>query len=75
MPGTDEIASRAYAIAARDWHAVRLLLHPYPHRTGTDGRTVRGRTNVMAMLEQATDAPGPPSSVKMRDGQIYRWNA
>jgi hypothetical protein len=72
----DEVARRAHAaIAVRDWQAVRLLLHPYLHWTDADGHTIHGRSKVMAMLAQAADAPALPSSVELRDGQIYRWRA
>ncbi|MVZ99665.1 DUF4440 domain-containing protein [Actinomadura sp. LD22] len=72
----DEIVRQAHAaLAARDWEAARPLLHPYLHWTGADGRTLRGRTKVLAMLEEAAQAPAPPASVELRDGQIYRWRA
>jgi hypothetical protein len=74
--GVDEIARRAHAaIVAKDWAAVTVLLHPYLHWTGSDGRTVRGRRKVMAALTQASQAPPPPASVELRDGQIYRWRS
>ena len=63
------------AIVRRDWDAVRRVLHPYLHWIGADGRTIRGRSKVMAMLEQASDTPDLPSSVELRDEQIYRWHA
>jgi hypothetical protein len=70
----NEIARRAHAaIVARDWAAVSALLHPYLHWTGSDGRTIRGRSKVMAALAQTPVAPAPPASVELRDGQIYRW--
>lgn len=72
----NEIASRAYAaIVAKDWATASMLLHPYLHWTGSDGRTIRGRSKVMAALEQAAAAPAPPTSVELRDGQIYRWRS
>jgi hypothetical protein len=55
-----------------DADALRLLLHPYLHWTCEDGRVLRGRRNVLAMLEQA-GPPSPPSDVELRDGQVYRW--
>ncbi len=61
------------ALADRDWAALRPLLHPYLHWTGTDGATVRGRTKVLALLGEEAQPPGPPTSVELRDGQIYRW--
>ena len=60
------------AIAGGDGEGLRLLLHPYLHWTCEDGTVLRGRRNVLAMLEQA-DPPGLPSDVELRDGQVYRW--
>ncbi len=71
----DEIARRAHAaMLDGDWAGLRLLLHPYVHWTDGHGNTVRGRNTVMALLERA-GAPPAPSSVELRDGQIYRWRA
>jgi len=70
----EEIACRVHAaIVAREWDTVRLLLHPYLHWTDSRGSQVRGRTKVMAMLQQAAEPPAVPASVELRDGQIYRW--
>ena len=72
----DEVARRAHtAMVNGDWDGLRLLLHPYLHWTDSQGSTVRGRNSVMAMLERAGTAPARPSSVELRDGQIYRWRA
>jgi hypothetical protein len=72
----NEIARRAHAaIASKDWATVKRLLHPYLHWTGTDGRTVRGRSKVMAALVRAAEPPASPASVELRDGQIYRWRS
>jgi hypothetical protein len=60
------------AVRRRDWDTVRLALHPYLHWDLADGRTIRGRSKVLAMLVDAP-TPAPPSSVELRDGQIYRW--
>ena len=69
----DEVVRRAHeAMQAQDWDDVRFLLHPYLHWTRADGRTVRGRTKIMAMLAER-DPPLWPSSVELRDDQIYRW--
>lgn len=69
----DEVVLAAHgAMAARDWANLRLMLHPYLHWRETDGAVLRGRNNVLAMLERV-DAPAPPSAVELRDGQIYRW--
>jgi hypothetical protein len=59
------------AVAEQDWPRLRLLLHPYLHWTEA-GRTVRGRTKVLALLAERP-AVGPPESVELRDGRIYRW--
>ena len=48
------------------------LLHPYLHWVQADGQVVRGRTKVIGML-QAIGISGPPASVELRDGQVYRW--
>jgi hypothetical protein len=69
----DEVSRAAHAaMVARDWDALRLLLHPYLHWTDAAGRTIRGRVNVLAMLENS-DTPDEPDSIELRDGQIYRW--
>jgi hypothetical protein len=71
-----EVARRAHAaIVAKDWPTVSVLLHPYLHWTGGDGSTIRGRSKVMAALAHAAEAPAPPASVELRDGQIYRWRS
>jgi hypothetical protein len=46
----------------------------YMHWTEIDGRVLRGRNHVLAMLEWV-DLPAPPSAVELRDGQIYRWQS
>jgi hypothetical protein len=69
----DDTATRAVgAIMARDWSGVRLLLHPYLHWTDVSGRVVRGRQNVITMLE-SMDGVDQPASIELRDGQISRW--
>lgn len=71
---TEQVAAAAHAaIVARDWDALRPLLHPYLHWVQADGRVVRGRTKVLGLLQE-TGAPGLPASVELRDGQIYRWH-
>jgi hypothetical protein len=50
---------------------MRLLLHPYLHWTAADGTLLRGRTKVLARLQEA--APAEPVAVELRAGQIYRW--
>ena len=71
----DEAQRAIAAIESRDWEQLRLLLHPYVHWTGADGVTIRGRTKVLAMLAGAPSAVHRPSSVGLRDGQIYRWQS
>jgi hypothetical protein len=69
------VASAAHAaITERDWVTLRPLLHPYLHWTDSRGHTLRGRSQVLAMLERA-EVPGPPTAVELRDGQIYRWRS
>jgi uncharacterized protein DUF4440 len=76
MVDVEEIGARVHAaLVAGDWDTVRALLHPYLHWTDAHGSTLRGRTKVMAMLEQATEAPARATSIELRDGQIYRWRA
>jgi hypothetical protein len=48
------------------------LLHPYLHWTGVDGVTIRGRTKVLALLDDQRTPPAP-AAVELRNGQIYRW--
>jgi hypothetical protein len=60
------------AIERRDWTAVKAVLHPYLHWTDRNGRTVRGRNNVLGSLADAPPSE-PPARHEMRDGQIYRW--
>ena len=60
------------ALARGDGEGLRLLLHPYLHWTREDGTVLRGRRNVLAML-QGADLPALPSRVELRDGQVYRW--
>lgn len=70
----EELATSAVldAIDAGQWDIVRLMLHPYLHWTSATGETVRGRTQVLAFL-QAGPPPPRPTSVELRDDQIYRW--
>ncbi len=71
----EESAVRAVyaALADHDRAAMRLLLHPYLHWTGADGVTVRGRSRVLAHLDDQETPPERPAAVELRDGQIYRW--
>ena len=72
-PAGGDVATAAHAaMLDGDAEALRLLLHPYLHWTQPDGTVVRGRRNVLALLETS----GPPASVgtvELRDGQVYRW--
>ena len=63
---TDEVRQVLDAVDRRDWPRLRLLLHPYLHWTEA-GRTVRGRTKVLALL-QARPVLDRPESVELRDG-------
>lgn len=60
------------AAGLRDWEALKPLLHPYLHWTDRDGRTIRGRTNVMTRREHIAPARRP-ARFELRDGQVYRW--
>ena len=62
------------AILREDGEDLRLLLHPYLHWTREDGTVLRGRRNVLAMLE-VNGPPALPSQIELRDGQVYRWTA
>jgi hypothetical protein len=74
-PAVDEIVRAALdAVTDRDWDTVRRVLHPYLHWTLTDGRTLRGRNQVIAMLE-CGGTLAAPARVELRDGQIYRWHS
>ena len=63
------------ALADDDGARLRLLLHPYLHWTRADGVTIRGRTSVLTLLNDQRTPPEPPAAVKLRDGQIYRWQS
>ena len=70
--GRAAVAEVLDALSRGDWQRMRLALHPYLHWICEDGTVLRGRRRV---LEQLAEAPplGPPASVELRDGQIYRW--
>jgi hypothetical protein len=59
-------------LKARDLARVKLCLHPYLHWVSSDGRTTRGRTNVLALLD-VSPVPETPAEYEVGDGQIYRW--
>ncbi len=63
------------ALTDHDEARLRRLLHPYLHWAGADGVTVRGRTKVLALLDDRQAPPNPPTAVELRDGQIYRWQS
>ena len=70
----DEVVAAALqAMQRREWERVRPLLHPYLHWTEADGRTARGRRTVLARLAAEPAEIAHPSSVELRDGQLYRW--
>ena len=61
------------AVERHDWDVVRVWLHPYLHWQ-EPGVAIRGRRNVLDRLA-LPPAPQPPSTVELRDGQIYRWTS
>jgi len=63
------------ALADQDRATLRLLLHPYLHWTGADGIIIRGRSKVLAHLDDLGTPPERPMSVELRDGQVYRWQS
>jgi hypothetical protein len=72
LPELPEPAAAAWAaIDVEDWGELRPLLHPHLHFD--DGRTsLRGRSKLLEHL-QDSPTPKPPTSVEIRDGQVYRW--
>ena len=58
-------------IDARDWAALKPLLHPDVHWHERDTH-LRGRSTVLAHL-RSTPTPRPPREVEVRGGQVYRW--
>jgi hypothetical protein len=72
----DDVVSEAIeALRRRDLERVKPLVHPYVHWTYAGGTTIRGRAKLLAVLTEDGSAIAPPSSVELRDGQIYRWRA
>jgi hypothetical protein len=69
LPGP---AMAAYGfLDAGEYGELRPLLHPYLHFS--DGSvSLRGRTKVLDHLR--SHGARPPTSVEVRDGQIYRWS-
>ena len=72
LPELPPVAGRVWDLVDRqEWGEVRPLLHPDLHFH--DGEVeVRGRTNVLRHLADHP-TPKPPTSIELRDGQIYRW--
>ncbi|UUZ58394.1 hypothetical protein [Nocardioides sp. B-3] len=71
-----ELPARAMAARAcideSDWASLSPLLHPQLH--WQDRRvSLRGRLDVLSHL-RSVPTPRPPTSVEIRDGQIYRWS-
>jgi hypothetical protein len=60
------------ALERQDWDTLKPLLHPYLHWTDRSGKTIRGRTQVLARLREAAPT-GQPAHHELRDAQIYRW--
>jgi hypothetical protein len=69
---TEVTAGVREAMLARDWDRLHLMLHPYLHWTAANDSQVRGRTKVIAWLQNAAHLE-QPIAVELRDGQIYRW--
>lgn len=71
LPELPAPAMAAYGfLDAGEYGELRPLLHPYLHFS--DGPvSLRGRTNVLDHLRE--HGARPPTSVEVRDGQIYRW--
>jgi hypothetical protein len=72
LPELPDPAMAAWdAMDRSDLELVGSLLHPYLH---WQDRSVvlRGRLNVLSHL-RSVPTPRPPTSVEVRDGQIYRW--
>ena len=72
-PGRRMVQDVLNAVDRRDWDVIRAILHPYLHWQ-EPGVAIRGRRNVLDRLA-LPPAPQPPSTVELRDGQIYRWTS
>jgi len=72
LPEMPAPAMAAYAfLDAGSWGELRSVLHPHLHFT--DGAvSLRGRSRVLEWLRE--HGARPPTSVEVRDGQIYRWS-
>ncbi len=73
LPDLSPPAARVWGLVEQqEWGEVRPLLHP-DVRLGDGAVEVRGRTRVLAHLADHP-TPRPPTSVEVRDGQLYRWS-
>jgi hypothetical protein len=73
LPEMEPPAAAAWAaIDVGEWDDVRRLLHPYVHFQAGDV-TLRGRDAVLDHL-RSHPTPKPPTTVEVRDGQLYRWS-
>jgi hypothetical protein len=73
LPDLPEPTARAWSLLeAGDVGAAGPLLHPDVHWVDGDV-AVRGRVAVLRHLA-ARPRPRPPTSVEIRDGQVYRWS-
>ena len=70
----DVVGDVLAAIDRRDWTALQPLLHPYLHWRDGHGPAIRGRAKVLAHLARHPHV-AQPSSVELRDGQVYRWRS
>jgi hypothetical protein len=59
-------------IENRDWKRLELLLDPNVHWTTAAEEDLRGRGEVMALLE-GDPPPAPPAYHEVRAGLIIRW--
>jgi hypothetical protein len=72
LPDLPEPTAQVWDLVEKqDWHAVRLLLHPYLHFEDGVVR-LRGRAKALEHL-RGHPTPRPPHEVEVRDGQLYRW--
>ncbi|MEO5662168.1 MAG: hypothetical protein ABIR39_02700 [Nocardioides sp.] len=73
LPELPSPAMEAWAALDRsDWAALGPMLHPHLHWLDRSV-VLRGRLNVLSHL-RAVPTPRPPTSVEIRDGQVYRWS-
>lgn len=60
------------ALDRSDWASLAELLHPDVNWQDRK-LSLRGRLDVLSHL-RSVPTPRPPTSVEVRDGQIYRWS-